>query len=279
LAEYSISFEFFPPRNEHGIKELVNSAKTLRTFKPEYFSVTFGAGGGTTKLTFDTSKALLTDTDVEVAPHISCTNIGEEVVFSVLNSYLEAGMRRLVVLRGDKPSGMPLFTDFPFASDLIQLIRKEYGASFFIDVAAYPEMHPESPSLHSDMSNFRTKVESGADRAITQFFFNCDAYFRFLDDCEKYGVDVPVIAGLMPITESKGLRRFSERCGTEIPRWILNRMEHYEEDSSSLQKFGVDVLSRMCSTLIDGGVPGLHFFTLNKTYSVSRICANLGLMD
>ncbi|MEC9248741.1 MAG: methylenetetrahydrofolate reductase [Pseudomonadota bacterium] len=174
---------------------------------------------------------------------------------------------------------MPLFTDFPFASDLIQLIRKEYGASFFIDVVAYPEMHPESPSLHSDMSNFRTKVESGADRVITQFFFNCDAYFRFLDDCEKYGVDIPVIAGLMPITESKGLRRFSERCGTEIPRWILNRMEHYEEDSSSLQEFGVDVLSRMCSTLIDGGVPGLHFFTLNKTYSVSRICANLGLMD
>ena len=278
MSKPPISFEFFPPRAIDGIDNLLEAAKILQTTEPEFFSVTFGAGGGTTDLTFDTASAIQRKEGIEVAPHISCTNITRDKICEILDSYLAAGMKRLVVLRGDKPSGIPTASDFPFASDLVRLVRRKYGKSFFIDVAAYPEMHPESSNLNSEMLNFREKVDSGANRAITQYFFNCDAYFRFLDDCERYGVDVPVIAGLMPITDSAGLRRFSERCGAEIPRWILRRMDEYSNDVEALQDFGVEVLSQMSARLIDAGVPGIHFFTLNKTKAVLKICDNLNII-
>ena len=273
----SISFEFFPPLSVSKLGDLVESARLLLTVNPEFFSVTFGAGGGTTDSTFDTVVSLKESLQVPVAPHISCTNISKGKVFSILDSYLEAGLDRLVVLRGDKPSGVPAASDFPFASDLIELIRSKYGTSFFLDVAAYPEMHPESASPKTEMLNFQKKVRSGANRAITQYFFNCDAYFRFLDDCERYGIDVPIIPGLMPITDAAGLRRFSAKCGAEIPRWISKRMDEYSDNGEVLREFGVDVLTQISSRLIEEGAPGIHFFTLNKMDSVRKICANLDL--
>ena len=273
----SISFEFFPPLSASKLGDLVESARLLLTVNPEFFSVTFGAGGGTTDSTFDTVVSLKESLQVPVAPHISCTNISKGKVFSILDSYLEAGLDRLVVLRGDKPSGVPAASDFPFASDLIEQIRSKYGTSFFLDVAAYPEMHPESASPKTEMLNFQKKVRSGADRAITQYFFNCDAYFRFLDDCERYGIDVPIIPGLMPITDAAGLRRFSAKCGAEIPRWISKRMDEYSDNGEVLREFGVDVLTQISSRLIEEGAPGIHFFTLNKMDSVRKICANLDL--
>ena len=275
----SISFEFFPPLSVSKLGDLVESARLLLRVNPEFFSVTFGAGGGTTDSTFDTVVSLKESLQVPVAPHISCTNISREKVFSILDSYLEAGLDRLVVLRGDKPSGVPAASDFPFASDLIELIRSKYGTSFFLDVAAYPEMHPESASPKTEMLNFQKKVRSGADRAITQYFFNCDAYFRFLDDCERYGIDVPIIPGLMPITDAAGLRRFSAKCGAEIPRWISKRMDEYSDNGEALREFGVDVLTQISSRLIEEGAPGIHFFTLNKMDSVLKICANLDMIS
>ena len=274
----SISFEFFPPRNPQKLVELMKSASLLVRVKPEFFSVTFGAGGGTTDLTFETALSLKENLHCPVAPHISCRNISKEKVFSILGSYLEAGLERLVVLRGDQPSGSPAASDFPFASDLIELIRRKYGSSFFLDVAAYPEIHPESASPKSEMLNFRKKVQAGADRAITQYFFNCDAYFRFVDDCQKYGIDIPIIAGLMPITDATGLRRFSNNCGAEIPRWISKRMDEYSDNREALEDFGVDVLTQITTRLLEAGAPGIHFFTLNKTDSVLKICANLDLI-
>tara|TARA_Y100001935_G_scaffold242605_1_gene233183 strand:- start:1128 stop:1901 length:774 start_codon:yes stop_codon:yes gene_type:complete len=256
----------------------MKSASLLVRVKPEFFSVTFGAGGGTTDLTFETALSLKESLHCPVAPHISCRNISKEKVFSILGSYLEAGLERLVVLRGDQPSGSPAASDFPFASDLIELIRRKYGSSFFLDVAAYPEIHPESASPKSEMLNFRKKVQAGADRAITQYFFNCDAYFRFVDDCQKYGIDIPIIAGLMPITDATGLRRFSNNCGAEIPRWISKRMDEYSDNREALEDFGVDVLTQITTRLLEAGAPGIHFFTLNKTDSVLKICANLDLI-
>ena len=273
----SISFEFFPPQSPQKLQELTQSASLLLKVKPEFFSVTFGAGGGTTDLTFETALSLKDSLHCPVAPHISCTNISKEKVFSILDSYLEAGLQRLVVLRGDQPSGGAAASDFPFASDLIELIRRKYESSFFLDVAAYPEIHPESASPKSEMLNFRKKVRAGADRAITQYFFNCDAYFRFVDDCQKYGIDIPIIAGLMPITDATGLCRFSSKCGAEIPRWILKRMDEYSDNSEALIDFGVDVLTQISTRLLEEGVPGIHFFTLNKPCPVLKICANLGL--
>ena len=272
-----ISFEFFPPREIQKLEGLIDTASLLNRMKPEFFSVTFGAGGGTTDLTFETARSLKESLHCPVAPHISCTYISKEKISSILDSYLEAGLDRLVVLRGDQPSGVPAAGDFSFASDLIELIRRKYGSSFFLDVAAYPEIHPESANLKSEMLNFRKKVQAGADRAITQYFFNCDAYFRFVDDCQKYGIDIPIIAGLMPITDATGLCRFSSKCGAEIPRWILKRMDEYSDNSEALIDFGVDVLTQISTRLLEEGVPGIHFFTLNKPRSVLKICANLGL--
>ena len=274
----SISFELFPPRGPQKLEALIKSARLLSRIKPEFFSITFGAGGGTTDLTFETALSLKENLHFPVAPHISCTNISREKVFSILDSYLEAGLDRLVVLRGDQPSGIPAASDFPFASDLIELIRHKYESSFFLDVAAYPEIHPESVSPKSEILNFRKKVQSGADRAITQYFFNCDAYFRFVDDCQKYGIDIPIIAGLMPINDAIGLRRFSDKCGAEIPRWISKRLDEYSDNMEALRDFGVDVLTQMSTRLLEEGVPGIHFFTLNKTDSVQQICANLELI-
>ena len=277
LTEPLISFEFFPPRDGQKIKDLVADAELLRTFYPEFFPATFGVDGGGTTLTADTAVALHEGIGVEVVPHISCVNLSTDQARSVLNTYQEVGMQRLVVLRGDKPSWIPVANDFPYASDLVQFVRNEYQSSFPLDVAAYPEAHPEATSAGIDMLNFRKKVESGADRTITQYFFNCDAYFRFVDGCARYGVDIPIIPGLLPITSVVGLKRFSDLCGVEIPRWISKRIEEYCDDIRSLQDFGMDVVSRMGSRLLEGGAPGLYFFTLNRVDSVYRICANLNL--
>ena len=228
-------------------------------------------------MTCDTAVALQSNTELAVAPHISGAVLDRNQVGTALSGYFDTGMRRLVVLRGDIPSGIPPTTDFCYASELVKFVKDKYEETFFIDVAAYPEVHTEAKSSKEDLVNFKRKVDAGANGAITQYFFNCDAYFRFVNDCHKVGADIPIIAGLMPITEAVGLIRFSEKCGAEIPRWVLKSLVDYADDPRSLESFGIDVLCRICSRLFEERAPGLHFFTLNKIKPVSQICLNLGL--
>lgn len=271
-----ISLEFFPPKTPEGVDKLAAVRQKLYALKPQYCSVTYGAGGSTQDGTMQAVQAILTE-GVDAAPHFSCIGADKDSIRQKLRQFEAAGIKRLVALRGDLPSGYGGFGEFRYASDLVAFIREETGDHFHIEVAAYPEMHPQARSPEADLQAFLTKVKAGADAAITQYFFNCDAYFRFVDDVRKQGVDIPVIPGIMPITNSSQLMRFSDACGAEIPRWIRNRLQSFGDDKASIQAFGLDVVSELCERLRAAGAPGIHFYTMNQATATLEICRRLKL--
>ena len=259
-----ISFEFFPPRTEEQKLTLESTWQKLAPLNPSYLSVTFGAGGSTLDATRETVEALTRDTSVSVAPHISCMAKDRTVLRELLENYRATGVDRLVVLRGDRPDGMTGPGPFQFASELVTFVREEFGQHFHIEVACYPEFHPESTCPNDELRYFRQKVEAGANGAITQYFYNPDCYFRLVDDCQRLGIDIPITAGIMPITNYKQLARFSAMCGAEIPRWIQRRLEGFGDDGAAIRAFGLDVVTSLCERLRDGGAPGFHIYTLNR---------------
>lgn len=274
--EKVFSFEFFPPKTAEAAERLRQVRERLATLQPRYFSVTFGAGGSTQQGTFDAVREIH-EAGWGAAPHISCIGSEREAVRAMLERYRTLGIRHLVALRGDIPSGMHGPGEFNYANELVAFIREATGDHFHIEVAAYPEFHPQAPSAVADLHNFKRKVEAGADSALTQYFYNPDAYFRFVDDCERLGVDVPIVPGIMPITNHAQLARFSDACGAEIPRWIRKRLEGFGEDREALRAFGEDVVSELCARLLDAGAPGLHFYTMNQSEAVMGIWRKLGL--
>lgn len=259
-----VSFEFFPPRNAEQRLVLESTWQKLAPLTPHYLSVTFGAGGSTLDATRETVRALLRDTGVPVAPHISCMARSRDVILDLLQRYRDDGVERLVVLRGDRPEGVTGPGPFQYANELVAFVREAFGDTFRIEVACYPEFHPESASPESELKYFRQKVEAGADAAITQYFYNADSYFRFVDDCRRLGIDVPITPGIMPITNYRQLSRFSDMCGAEIPQWIRRRLEGFGDDAASIRAFGLDVVSDLCERLVAGGAPGFHIYTLNR---------------
>jgi methylenetetrahydrofolate reductase (NADPH) len=270
------SFEFFPPKTPEGAEKLVKVRNTLGALKPKYFSVTFGAGGSTQQGTLDTVSEIQSS-GFEAAPHLSCVGSTKNNIREILKTYMDKGIHRIVALRGDMPSGTQDIGEFRFANELVEFIRSETGDHFHIEVAAYPEFHPQAISAEQDLLNFKRKVEAGANSALTQYFFNPDAYFRFVDDCEDMNITIPIVPGIMPITNYTQLARFSDMCGAEIPRWIRKRLESFGDDKESIKAFGEDVVSEMCHQLLEAGAPGLHFYTMNVTVPTLAIWENLGL--
>ena len=264
MAAPRISFEFFPPRTAEQKLILESTWQKLAPLNPDYLSVTFGAGGSTLEATREAVEALAETTGVPVAPHLSCMAKSREMLHSILSSYQQKGINRLVVLRGDRPDGLTGPGPFQYANELVSYIREEFGAWFHIEVACYPEFHPESPSPQSEMFYFKQKVEAGADGAVSQYFYNADSYFRFVEECGLAGIDIPITPGIMPITNYRQLARFSDICGAEIPRWIRRRLEAYGDDGASIRAFGLDVVTALCERLLRGGAPGLHIYTLNR---------------
>ncbi|MBT9474262.1 methylenetetrahydrofolate reductase [NAD(P)H] [Polaromonas sp.] len=269
-----ISFEFFPPKTPEGAAKLRLTRQALYAFQPEFCSVTFGAGGSTQAGTFGTVQEIL-DEGVAAACHFSCVGATKAAVRDQLATLQAMGVKRLVALRGDLPSGYGLGGEFQYASDLVAFIRAETGDAFHIEVAAYPEIHPQAKSADADLQAFAAKVKAGANSAITQYFFNSDAYFRFVDDVYRLGADVPVVPGIMPITSSTQLLRFSDACGAEIPRWIRLRLQGYGDDTASIKSFGLDVMTDLCDQLCTAGVPGIHFYTMNQAGATSEIIRRL----
>ena len=270
-----LSFEFFPPKTPEGTVKLETVRRELYALKPDYCSVTYGAGGSTQDGTLAAVRAIMAE-DVEAAPHFSCIGATASLVRQQLQVFKEAGLRRLVALRGDLPSGYGRYGEFRYASELVEFIRKETGDHFHIEVAAYPEMHPQARSPQADLQAYAAKVKAGANGAITQMFFNTDAYFRFVDDAHALGADIPVVPGIMPITNANGIMRFADGCGTEIPRWMRLRLQGFGDDAASIRSFGLDVITDLCDQLRTAGVPGLHFYTMNQSASVLEICRRLG---
>ena len=270
----SVSFEFFPPRTEEGDLKLNKTIKTLSEFNPEFFSVTFGAGGSTKAKTLETVLTIKSSNNNGV-PHLSCISASKEDIRNLINEYKTHDINHLIALRGDNPSGAISHGDFKYANELISFIREETGEYFNIQAGAYPEYHPEAESATDDLNNFKRKIEAGANSAITQFFFNADAYFRFVEECQKVSISVPIIPGIMPIYNIKQLSRFASNCGAEIPRWLRLKLESYDDDIQSLRDYGVDVISELCETLVQYGVPGIHFYTLNESKIVSKIIKNI----
>jgi len=270
-----ISLEFFPPRNQEAEQTFRQTLQRLTAINPGFCSVTFGAGGTTREKTFETVLEIQRTTGIEAAPHLSCVGSTRDSIREILYAYRDHGIRRIVALRGDLPSGMLSIGEFSHANELVRFIREETGDHFHIEVAAYPEMHPQASNLETDLKNFKRKVEAGADSAITQYFYNPDAYFRFVDDCESLGVEIPVVPGIMPLTNYAQISRFSELCGADIPRWIRKRLEQYGDDRASIRAFGIEVVSDLCRVLLDGGAPGLHFYTLNGAEATLGICKQL----
>jgi methylenetetrahydrofolate reductase (NADH) len=273
------SFEFFPPRTPESVARLQITQERLAKLKPEFFSVTYGAGGSTRELTFETVLDIREKTGIEAVPHLSCVGSGKEELQRVLATYRENGFRHVVALRGDLPSGSLGAGSLRYANELVEFIRHETGDYFYIDVACYPESHPQSRGASQDLANFKRKVEAGADSAITQYFYNTDAYFRFIDSCEALDITIPIVPGIMPITNCTQLQRFSEACGAEIPRWILQRLRDFGDDRDSILKFGIDVTSMLCERLLAGGAPGLHFYTMNQAVACEAIWQNLHLQE
>ena len=271
------SFEFFPPRTPASDEKLQITRERLTKLQPTFFSVTYGAGGSTQEKTFDTVIDIRSKTGVDAAPHLSCIGSSTEQLRQVLTKYRENDFKHIVALRGDLPSGSVGTGALRYASELVEFIRRENGDYFHIDVACYPEFHPQSQTATLDLQNFKRKVEAGADSAITQYFYNVDAYFRFMDSCEQLGIDIPIVPGVMPIINYTQLARFSEACGAEIPRWILQRLRDYGDDRKAIMEFGVDVTSALCQKLLEGGAPGLHFYTMNQADAAELIWQNLGL--
>jgi 5,10-methylenetetrahydrofolate reductase, prokaryotic form len=271
-----ISFEFFPPKSEEGREKLLAVSQQLGQLEPAYFSVTFGAGGSTQQGTIDTVLDIKNQ-GFSAAPHLSCVGSTKDNIRKILANYKEYGIDRIVALRGDIPSGTLDIGEFRYANELVEFIRKETGDHFHIEVGAYPEVHPQAANAQSDLLNFKRKVEAGADSAITQYFFNVDAYARFVEDCKKLGLTIPIVPGIMPITNYAQLARFSDMCGAEIPRWIRKRLEGFADDRESIKAFGIDVVSELCQSLLEGGAPGLHFYSMNQAEASLTICRHLGL--
>jgi methylenetetrahydrofolate reductase (NADPH) len=272
----NFSIEFFPPKTPEGVEKLRVARARLAELNPKYFSVTFGAGGTTQRGTLETVLDIKSE-GYDAAPHLSCIGSSRDSLRAILKEYKASGINRLVALRGDLPSGYGAFGEIRYANELVEFIRAETGDWFHIEVAAYPEMHPQAKSPQDDLQSFARKVQAGANAAITQYFYNSDAYFRFLDEVAKAGVNVPVVAGVMPITNYTQLMRFSEMCGAEIPRWIRLKLASFGDDTASIKAFGLDVVTGLCERLLAGGAPGLHFYTLNQAAATTEICKRLGL--
>jgi len=270
------SFEFYPPKTQEGTEKLIRVREKLATLNPRYFSVTFGAGGSTQKGTLETIFDIQ-KSGYEACPHLSCIGSTRENIEQLLKIYQGKGIKRIVALRGDMPSGMHEAGAFRYANELVAFIRETTGDHFHIEVAAYPEFHPQAISAQDDLTHFKIKMESGANSAITQYFFNPDAYYRFIDACEKMAITQPIVPGIMPITNHTQLARFSDMCGAEIPRWIRKRLESYGDDAESIRAFGADVVTDMCRHLLAAGAPGLHFYTMNQTKATMTIWDNLGI--
>jgi methylenetetrahydrofolate reductase (NADPH) len=278
MAQKPFSIEFFPPKTAEGVEKLRAIRAKLASLHPQYFSVTFGAGGSTQKGTLETVLEIRREGH-DAAPHLSCIGSSRDNLREILAEYKSHGIKRLVALRGDMPSGYGAVMssgEFRYANELVEFIRAETGNWFHIEVAAYPEMHPQAKSPRDDVESFARKVKAGADGAITQYFYNADAYFRFVDEARKAGADVPVVAGIMPIMNYSQLMRFSDMCGAEIPRWIRLKLASFGDDSESIRAFGLDVVTGLCERLLAGGAPGLHFYTLNQANATMEICRRLG---
>ncbi len=272
----AVSIEFFPPKTPEGVEKLLMVRQTLYALKPQFFSVTYGAGGSTQDGTLQTVQAILAD-GFAAAPHFSCIGATRDSVRAQLADFKATGIQRMVALRGDLPSGYGAFGEFKYASELIEFIRAETGGHFHIEVGCYPEIHPQAKSPEADLNAYVTKVRAGASSAITQYFFNPDAYFRFVEDADRAGADIPVVAGIMPIISSSQLMRFSDACGAEIPRWIRLRLQAFGDDAASIKAFGLDVVTNLCEQLRAGGAPGLHFYSMNQSVATVEICKRLGL--
>ncbi len=275
--EKEYSFEFFPPRSAEAEELLVKTSEDLAALNPLFFSVTYGADGTSRDKTRETVMNLKVRTGIESAPHISCIGSTRENIRGIIEDYRMQGIRRIVCLRGDMPSGMMDVGEFRYANELVEFIRQETGAYFQIEVAAYPEMHPQAPNIEADFQNFRRKIDAGANGAITQYFYNADAYFRFRDACDKNGIDVPITPGIMPIGNFFQISRFSEACGAEIPRWMRKRFEYFGDDRESVHSLSVELVSGLCQRLLNNGAPGLHFYTMNRSHLIRRIWDNLDL--
>ena len=277
MAKLPLSLEFFPPKTPEGVTKLAGVRHELYALEPEFCSVTYGAGGSTQAGTFQAVQAILAE-GRDAAPHFSCIGATQASIRDKLTEFRAAGIRRLVALRGDLPSGYGgSGGEFHYASDLVAFIRAETGGYFHIEVGAYPEVHPQARSPQADLEAFAAKVHAGADSAITQMFFNGDAYFRFVDDVRALGLDIPVLAGIMPIINSSGIIRFADACGTDLPRWIRLRLQSFGDDNASIRAFGLDVITDLCDRLRSAGVPGLHFYTMNQSVATLEICRRLGL--
>ncbi len=268
------SFEFYPPKTPEGAINLEAVQKELSQLNPEFFSVTFGAGGSTRDKTFETV-VNIQKTGISAAPHLSCVASTKENIRSIVNDYRENGISKIVALRGDLPSGMMSAGEFRYANELVEFIRAETGDYFDIHVAAYPEVHPQAANLNDDFKNFKRKVDSGANAAVTQYFYNAEAYFQFVEQCKKAGITIPIAAGIMPITQYSQLFRFSEMCGADIPRWLRKRLESFGDNRDAVQEFGLEVVSKLCQQLLDGGAPSLHFYTMNQAAPTLAILKNL----
>jgi methylenetetrahydrofolate reductase (NADPH) len=272
----TFSFEFFPPRTPEGKAKLSATWRQLAQLKPRFFSVTFGAGGSTQQGTLDTVLEIR-GAGHEAAPHLSCVASSKAEIKTILSHYKENGIRHIVALRGDLPSGVAMAGELRYANELVAFIRETTGDWFDIEVACYPEYHPQTRNASDEVKNFKRKIEAGANAAMTQYFYNPDAYFRFVDECEAAGITVPIVPGIMPINNFSQLARFSDACGAEIPRWMRMKLEGYRDDSASIRSFGLDVVTGLCDKLLSEGAPGLHFYTLNQAGAVSTIWQRLGL--
>jgi len=270
-----ISIEFFPPQTPEGVDKLRTVRAELAKLKPSFFSVTFGAGGSTRERTFAVVKEIAAE-GYDAAPHLSCIGSTRSNIREILNEYKAAGIRRTVALRGDLPSGMAETGEFRYANELVEFIRAETGDWFSIEVAAYPEWHPQARSPKDDLDAFVRKVKAGANSAITQYFYNADAYFNFVEEAQARGVDAPIVPGIMPIVGFTKLARFSDACGAEIPRWMRKKFESFGDDVDSIRAFGLDIVTELCERLLEGGAPGLHFYSMNQSVLTTEICRRLG---
>lgn len=269
-----VSFEFYPPKTFEGMQKLMVVASELAAYSPSFFSVTFGAGGSTRQRTVETVTTLQQKVSVPIAPHVACIGFDRGELMGILEQYQKIDVKRIVALRGDIPSGMVSTGDFDFAVDFVRFIRVVTGDHFHVEVAAYPESHPQAKNVYHDVLNLKKKFDMGASSAITQYFFNPDAYFYFIDECARHQIGMPIYPGIMPIMECSKLLRFSDLCGAEVPRWLIKRLEAYGDDAASAREFGIEVVSRLCERLLEGGAPGLHFYTLNQAEVCKTIFEN-----
>jgi methylenetetrahydrofolate reductase (NADPH) len=274
MKRTELSIEFFPPQTPEGVEKLRVVRGKLAVLKPEFFSVTFGAGGSTRERTFSAVKEIAAE-GFTAAPHLSCVGSTRDNIRAILNEYRAAGIRRIVALRGDLPSGMAEAGDFRYANELVEFIRQETGDHFCLDIAAYPEWHPQARYPRDDLAAFAKKARAGANSAITQFFYNADAYFHFVDEVRGLGIDIPIVPGIMPIANFSKLARFSDACGTELPRWMRRKFEGMGDDSDAIRAFGLDVVTELCERLLSGGAPGLHFYSMNQSMLTLEICRRL----